>query len=90
MRKEFWLVTLDCTGSVSELVGGPYVSTDGVEKEAAIIERMGLLGDRALYAAEINITDLTGKHSPVNEEAIGTLVSAQTAIGKTREGGRDG
>lgn len=73
MNKQFWLVELDRYGT-PRLVDGAHPKRDGAEKAMTLLRRLNLSKDGVKYAvAEITVHVLTGKHSPVNEEAMSTI-----------------
>lgn len=72
MKTQWWLAELDRHGN-AKLCDGAHQKREGAEKAATILRRLGLDGNRKFAVAEVRLTDLTGKHDPVNDEAIDTL-----------------
>lgn len=69
---QFWLAELDRYGN-PKLVDGAHQERSRAEEAATIIRRLGLAGDRLFAVAEVHLSELTGAHPPVNEEAIKAL-----------------
>jgi hypothetical protein len=80
-RLQWWLAELDKYGNPT-LVDGAHGKREGAEKAATLLRRLGFAGERVFAVAEVRLTDLTGHHDPVNEEAVGTL----NALGLKPEG----
>lgn len=72
MGNQFWLAELDRYGN-PKLVDGAHSERSGAEEAAAIIQRLGLASERKYAVAEVVLTELTGEHPALNEEAIATL-----------------
>ncbi|HEY6020194.1 MAG TPA: hypothetical protein VIY48_09915 [Candidatus Paceibacterota bacterium] len=72
MDTQWWLAELNRYGN-AKLCDGPHADRDGAEKAMTLRIRLGLSGERKFAIAEVRLTEPTGRHSAVNEEAIGTL-----------------
>jgi hypothetical protein len=72
MEVQYWLAELDQYGN-PKLCDGAHQSRSGAEKAATIICRLGLARDRRFAVAEVHLSELTGEHDPVNEDAIRAL-----------------
>lgn len=71
-RPQFWLVSLDRHGN-PKLVDGSHWKRSGAEKALTLIRSLGMNKGEKFAIAEIHLSDPTGEHEPVNEEAIATL-----------------
>ena len=83
MKTQWWLAELDVYGN-PKLADGAHDKRDGAEEALTLIQRLGLAKERRFAIAEVRLTEPTGEHGPVNEEAIATL----NAIG-LRPNGQD-
>jgi hypothetical protein len=72
MKTQWWLVELDMHGN-PKLTDGAHSVRAGAEKALTLMQRLGLAKDRHFAIAEVRLTEPTGKHGQVNEEAIATL-----------------
>lgn len=81
-RHQFWLASLDRHGN-PKLVDGAHRERCGAEKALTLIRRLGLDRGEEFAIAEVRLSDPTGEHAPVNEEAIATL----NAIGLRQKDG---
>lgn len=75
MTPQFWLAEINRYGS-AKLVDGPHVSRDGAEKARTLFSRLGFDSGKCLMIAEVLLTEPTGIHSEVNEQAIAALAKA--------------
>lgn len=74
MKTQWWLAELDMYGNPS-LTDGAHGDRAGAEEALTIFKRLGLSGERRFAIAEVRLSEPTGEHGPVNEEAIATLNS---------------
>jgi hypothetical protein len=74
MDIQYWLAELNQYGN-PKLIDGAHQARVGAEKAATILRRLGLARDRRFAVAEVHLSELTGEHEPVNEEAIQTLTA---------------
>jgi len=74
---KYWLAILNIHGT-PVLQDGPHDTPDGAEEAITLISRLGFdRGENREYAiAKVELSEPTGKHSPVNDEAIGVLNDA--------------
>ena len=72
MKTQWWLAELDVYGN-PKLADGAHDKRGGAEEALTLIRRLGLAKERRFAIAEVRLTEPTGKHGPVNEEAIATL-----------------
>lgn len=72
METQWWLAELDVHGNPS-LTDGAHGQRAGAEKALTLINRLGLAQERRFAIAEVRLTDPTGEHGQVNEEAIAAL-----------------
>jgi hypothetical protein len=72
MKTQWWLAELDMHGN-PKLTDGAHSVRAGAEKALTLMQRLGLAKDRHFAIAEVRLTEPTGKHGQVNEEAIATL-----------------
>lgn len=71
---QYWLAELDRYGN-PKLVDGAHQQRSGAEEAATILGRLGLASERRFAIAEVRLSELTGEHPPVNDDAIRTLNS---------------
>lgn len=76
MKTQWWLAELDMHGN-PKLTDGAHSVRAGAEKALTLMQRLGLAKDRHFAIAEVRLTEPTGKHGHVNEEAIATLNAAR-------------
>ena len=74
MSTQFWLAELDNHGNPT-LTDGAHSERGGAEQALTLINRLGMSRGRKFSIAEVILTEPTGVHDPVNEEAIETLNS---------------
>ncbi len=72
MKTQWWLAELDMHGN-PELTDGAHSVRAGAEKAFTLMQRLGLAKDRHFAIAEVRLTEPTGEHGQINEEAIATL-----------------
>lgn len=72
METQWWLAELNMYGN-GKLADGPHTARIGAEQALYLLRRMGMAGDRKFAIAEVRLTEPTGEHGPVNEEAVETL-----------------
>lgn len=72
METQWWLAELDVYGN-PKLADGAHNKRDGAEEALTLLQRLGLAKERRFAIAEVRLTEPTGEHGPVNEEAIATL-----------------
>ena len=72
MKTQWWLAELDMHGN-PKLTDGAHSVRAGAEEALTLMQRLGLAKDRHFAIAEVRLTEPTGKHGQVNEEAIATL-----------------
>ena len=72
MKTQWWLAELDMHGN-PELTDGAHSVRAGAEKALTLMQRLGLAKDRHFAIAEVRLTEPTGEHGQINEEAIATL-----------------
>lgn len=76
---QFWLAELDRYGN-PKLVDGAHRERSGAEKALTLLNRLPMINtDGKRYAiAEVRISEPTGEHGPLNENALAALgASAQ-------------
>ena len=72
MSTQWWLAELDQYGN-PRLEDGAHTDRSGAEKALSIRNRLGLSRDRKFAIAEVRLSEPTGAHDQLNEEAIATL-----------------
>lgn len=72
METQWWLAELDLHGN-PKLADGAHTDRAGAEEALTLLRRLGLAKARRFAIAEVRLTEPTGEHAPVNEEAIATL-----------------
>ena len=72
MKTQWWLAELDVYGN-PKLADGAHDKRDGAEAALTLIQRLGFAKERRFAIAEVRLTEPTGEHGPLNEEAIATL-----------------
>lgn len=72
METQWWLAELDRYGN-AKLCDGPHQDRGGAEQAATLLRRLGLVRGRTFAVAEVRLTEITGEHDPVNEDAVETL-----------------
>ena len=72
MKTQWWLAELDMHGN-PRLTDGAHGQRAGAEEALTLIQRMGLANERRFAIAEVRLTEPTGEHGPLNDEAIATL-----------------
>jgi hypothetical protein len=89
MKTQWWLAELDMHGN-PELTDGAHSVRAGAEKALTLMQRLGLAKDRHFAIAEVRLTEPTGEHGQINEEAIATLnaIGLRPNATLTGEGGR--
>lgn len=74
---QFWLAELDIHGN-PKLVDGAHADRSGAEEALTIRKRLpGLINTegKRFAIAEVHLSEPTGEHGPLNEEAIAVLNS---------------
>lgn len=74
MNKQFWLAELDRYGNPT-LIDGAHSDRSGAEKALVLRERLPIFNteDREFAIAEVLLTEATGNHAGLNEDAISAL-----------------
>lgn len=72
MKTQWWLAELDMHGN-PELIDGAHSVRAGAEEALTLMQRLGLAKDRHFAIAHVRLTEPTGEHGQINEEAIATL-----------------
>ncbi len=72
METQWWLAELDLHGN-PKLTYGAHADRAGAEEALTLLMRLGLAKERRFAIAEVRLTEPTGEHAPVNEEAIAAL-----------------
>lgn len=74
MYKQFWLAELDRYGNPT-LIDGAHSERCGAEEALTLRERLPMLstGGRKFAIAEVILTEPTGNHGELNEDALKAL-----------------
>lgn len=76
---QFWLAELDVYGNPT-LVDGSHSERKGAEQALTLYKRLSMISTNGKrYAiAEVHLSEPTGEHDPVNEDALEVLNSTYT------------
>jgi hypothetical protein len=71
---QFWLAELDRYGNPT-LVDGAHSERDGAEEALTLRKRLPMLstGGKRYAIAEVHLSEPTGEHGPLNEDALAEL-----------------
>ncbi len=71
-QQEWWLAEVK-EGHGSNLVDGAHDTREGAEEALTIFNKLGFSKGKKYKIAQVILSDPTGEHQPVNEDAIKTL-----------------
>ena len=71
---QFWLAELDRYGNPT-LIDGAHSARDGAEEALTLRKRLPMINTqgRVFAIAEVHLSEPTGKHGPLNEDALHVL-----------------